>query len=220
MKNCINMFEQLWHGTKSIIPGLTMSTSGILLLLVGGVTAGIGLLYNNFMIIIGSMLLSPIGESIIRMALGYHYWLPRTGMIKEGFIATIVQMTMSVLIGYVMGLVNIEYGNPLKMPTTEMENRVKPRNYLLDYALALLMGFILGYSLIRTNSTALVGLRLSLAVLPALVNAGLYISMAHYEKDMKKYNEYMNNGYKLVGLVSIYLVGILMTSIIGFYLFC
>lgn len=208
------------NGGDAVIPGLTMNLSGILLLLIGAVTAGIGLLYNNFMVIIGSMLLSPIGDSLIRIALGYLYWLPKTNMMTQGLIATIAQMMMSILIGYVMGIINIENGKPLKMPTTEMENRVKPRNYIKDYILALLMGFILGYSLIRTNSTALVGLRLCLAVLPALVNGGLYMAMAHYETDMKKYNEYMNNCYKMIRLVSIYLIGVLLTTIIGFYMFC
>jgi uncharacterized membrane protein len=220
MKDCINMFNKMMYGSGAIIPGLTMNMSGILLLIIGGITAGIGLLYNNIMIIIGSMLLSPIGDSIIRLALGYLYWKPNTTMITDGIIGIIAQFSMSILIGYIMGITNKEYSEPLKMPTTEMNNRVKPRNYIKDFILALLMGFILGYSLIYTNSTALVGLRLSLAVLPALVNGGLYIAMAHYEKDNDKYNEYMYNGAKMVGLVSIYTIGVLFTTIIGFYMFC
>ena len=217
MAKCINMMT-LKQGQDALLSGMTMNLTNIILIIIGSITAGIGLLYNNFMVIIGSMLLSPIGNSIIRLSLGYNY-LDRKMMI-EGLTSMVAQFVLAFVFGYIMGMVNIENGEPMKMPTEEMEKRVKDRNYKIDYILSLLMGFILAYSLIYTQSTALVGLRLSLAVLPALVNGGLYISMAHYENDMKKYEEYMENGKKMFRLVTVNLLGVLFTTIVGFHYFC
>lgn len=217
MARCINMMT-LKQGQDALLSGMTMNLTNMILIVIGSITAGIGLLHNNFMVIMGSMLLSPIGNSIIRFSLGYIY-LNRK-MMMEGFISMIAQFILGFVFGYIIGIINIEMGETVKMPTEEMEKRVKDRNYKIDYLLSLLMGFILAYSLIYTQSTALVGLRLSLAVLPALVNGGLYISMAHYEKDIKKYEEYIESAKKMFRLVTINLLGVLFTTVIGFHYFC
>jgi uncharacterized membrane protein len=217
MTQCLAVLANI-QDKAGILDGYTLSLTSIILILVGGITAGIGLLYNNFLIVVGSMLMSPIGNSIIRYSLGFTYNKPY--LIGQGINAMIAQIVIALTIGYIMGIVNIEYGEPLQMPTDQMENRVGERNYYTDFIVALLMGFVLAYSLIFTQTTALVGLRLCLAVLPALVNAGLYTAKAHYETDIEKYYENMYKARRSFILVMINLAGVTFTTMLGFYLFC
>ena len=53
------------------------------------------------------------------------------------------QIVIGLVIGYMMGTINNNNDNGFDLPTEEMESRAIEKNYITDFLLALLCGFIL-----------------------------------------------------------------------------
>lgn len=217
MKNCLSLVSDV-QNNLGIVQGLTLSINSIIFIVVGSIIASFGLFYNSYPTILGSMLISPVGNSIIRYSLGYVYSYHL--FMKQGFQSLTAQIVIGLVIGYSMGLINNYVGNKYKLPSDEMEARLNTENYSTDFAIALLCGFILAYSLIYKQIVAIVGLGLVVAVLPPLVNSGIYISMAHISNDLDEYNMNMSKALKTFSLAIINILGISFACIIGLYAFC
>lgn len=217
MKNCLALVSNV-QNNLGIVQGLTLSVNSIIFIIVGAIIATFGLFYNSYPTILGSMLISPVGNSIIRYSLGYIYTYHM--FMKQGFQSLTAQIVIALVIGYSMGLINNYAGNRYKLPTDEMEARLNTENYSTDFMIALLCGFILAYSLIYKQIVAIVGLGLVVAVLPPLTNAGIYTSMAHTSQSLEEYNMNMSKALKTFSLAIINILGISFACIIGLYVFC
>lgn len=217
MKNCLELITNI-QKQSGIVQGLTLSLDSIIFIIVGSLISGFGLLYNNYITVLGSMLISPIGSAIIRYSLGYRYaYRP---FLIQGVNSLIAQAVIGLTIGYMMGIINKETGEKFKIPTEEMSSRTNQDNYISDFTISLLCGFILSYSILHKEIVPITGLSLVVAVLPPIVNAGLYISIAHSAKSLEDYHKNMLNARKTFLLAVLNVVGISLSTIIGFYIFC
>jgi uncharacterized hydrophobic protein (TIGR00271 family) len=216
MLNCLKTITEI-QKTTGIVSGLTLSSNGIIFIIIGSIIAGFGLFYNNYAIILGSMLISPIGNSILRYSVGYIYGhLPFIG---EGVQSILAQIAIGITFGYLMGTINNQT-KTFNVPTKEMEDRTLTQTYMTDFTISLLCGFIFAYSVLYNQTSALVGLSVCVSVLVPLVNSGIYTAIAHNEKDIDKYNENMTKALKTFILAILNIIGISFTCMIGFYIFC
>jgi uncharacterized hydrophobic protein (TIGR00271 family) len=216
MSNCLKIIAEI-QKNSGFVSGLTLSLNGIIFIIIGSIISCLGLFYNSYAIVLGSMLISPIGNSIVRYSLGYIYG--HTPFIGQGVQSILAQIAISITIGYTMATLNIQT-KTFKLPTKEMENRTSSDKYITDFIISLLSGFILAYSLIYKQTTALVGLSLVVSVLPPLVNSGIYTAIAHNEKNIDNYNENMSKALRTFILAIMNILGISFTCMIGFYIFC
>jgi uncharacterized hydrophobic protein (TIGR00271 family) len=217
MNNCLKIAIDM-QNKYGIVQGLTLSLPGIIFIIIGSIIATFGLFYNAYPVVLGSMLISPIGNSIMRYCLGYVF--NSSGFMTQGINSLMAQIVIGLVIGYIMETVNYHIGDKFNLPTEEMESRTSTKNFVTDFLIALLCGFILAYSIIHNQIFAIVGLSMVVAVLPPLVNTGVYISMAHHEHNIDKYNNNMTKAVRTFMLAMINIVGISFASIIGLYLFC
>lgn len=217
MNPCLALIADI-QKQSGIVEGLTLSFSGMVYIMIGSVIASLGLLYDNYIVVLGSMCISPIGNSIIRYALGYTYgYYP---FVSQGLKSLVTQMIIGILIGYTMGHVNKRLGEPLHPPTKEMEKRTNIDYFLTEFMLASLCGLVLAYSIIHNQIVPIVGLSLVVAVLPPIVNSGLYVAMAHDAPDKKTYDDNIGKALRTFTLALINIAGLSVMTILGFYIFC
>jgi uncharacterized membrane protein len=216
MLKCLEIISEIQR-KSGIVSGLTLSLDSIIFIIIGSIIAGLGLFYNSYAIILGSMLISPIGNSIVRYSLGYIYY--HMLFVSQGVQSILAQIAIGITIGYVMATLN-NITKTFNVPTIEMEKRTSTDKYITDFSISLLCGFILAYSLIYKQANALVGLSLVVSVLAPLVNSGMYTAIAHNQKDIDKYNENMSKALKTFTLAILNILGISFTCMLGFYIFC
>ena len=98
------------------------------LLCVASTIAGIGLATNNTVVIVASMLVSPIMGPVLALTFGsiIHNWpLMRLGLTNE-----LLSLAICIVIGFLIGVVAILVGTDGTWPTPEMRAEVSPRGWL------------------------------------------------------------------------------------------
>lgn len=143
----------------------------VMLLLSGGI-ATLGLSQDSAATVIGSMVVAPLGGPIVALGATIALVWPHE-TVKMG--ATIVAgAAMVVLLAYVIGL-----GLPQALPTAQILARTSPD--LRDLGVALLAGAAGAYAQTRASlSSALVGVAIAVALVPPLAAAGLLLEGGHY----------------------------------------
>lgn len=160
--------------------------------ILASILASVGLTTNNYTAIIGSMVLSPIGEVIIKGVLSNY--------LKEDFNTIRIFLFiifLSLLIGFLWGVlyinINISSGFYKKktFPTREMLDRAEISNAVFMIPIALVCGIVLPVAIRNKNISQLVGISISVALLPPLVNMGIALS-TYTDKEIYDY-QYVKN---------------------------
>lgn len=173
-------------------------SSPILFSILSGILASIGLGTNSYSTIIGSMLLSPIGnlinvkniydilnEANVPMKRKYQSWI-----VSLIFVVVIV-VGIGYLIGKIFGLVKNPFTNePLtkEWPTKEMKERANPMNVIYLVFIALTCAVALPLSILMNNPIRAVAIGIATALVPPLANIGLSLSM---KRETKEQNDYV-----------------------------
>ncbi len=128
------------------------------------------------------------------------HWIPhkKGEQPKKYDITTILWVSgwvciIAILVGLICGLVFYHIqktqDNPsFILPTAEMESRAKIENAWGMFFIAGVAGFILPWAIRRKNTIKLVGINIATALLPPLVNVGLYLGIKiirHVENNKK-----------------------------------
>lgn len=142
-------------------------------IILGSIISAIGLLYDQESVVLGSMLLSPLGIPIVQYIIGlfkndYIYFIKHVFTL---FILCII----SVITGIIISFLN-QYKQVFKKPSQQMKSRAKNGSFLkIESFIAFLAGITMIVGTIYPNMIALSGLALIVAFLPPLVNSGLYL---------------------------------------------
>lgn len=143
----------------------------IVLTILAGVLASLGLLGNNAAVIIGSMVVSPLMGPITGTAMG-------TVLSKrEMFMDSIKAEAVGILLAIALGLF-LTYLFPGAGPTSEILARSRPN--IADMALAIASGFAAGVALSGGLESTLVGVAVAASLLPPAANIGVGIALAQY----------------------------------------
>ncbi|XP_059488873.1 uncharacterized protein LOC132204399 [Neocloeon triangulifer] len=156
-----------------------------MLLLVAGLVAALGLVENSSVILVASMLISPLMGPILAGTFGTvirDRQLQRVGIVHELF-----GLLMCLVIGFVFGLVIASIvdhwpDDPnASWPTEEMKARGLLRSLWVGVLIALPSGAGVALSVLGGNAGSLVGVAISASLLPPAVNAGLLWALAVVE---------------------------------------
>jgi len=146
----------------------------IMLIMVAGVLALFGLITDNVIVIVASMLVSPLMGPILAVTFGLAMYDKE--MIKRGLFGELVGIFMALLIGFFGGLVAIPaVGHAF--PTQEMWSRSDPRGLVVGIAIAIPSGIGVALSVLGNNTSSLVGVAISASLLPPAVNTGVFLAM-------------------------------------------
>ncbi len=139
--------------------------------------AAAGLVMNNSEIIVASMLISPIMVHVNAVTFGS---LSRDArLVQRGSIGIAVGSLIGTSFGALAGL----YFSPTMVLTDEMLARTMVVNLKWSFLVAFLSGLAAGVSLLQTDATGnLIGVAISTSVLPPIVNFGLLLPNAIYNR--------------------------------------
>ncbi|QPC81260.1 TIGR00341 family protein [Phototrophicus methaneseepsis] len=191
--------EQIvWMAKDSVLPDLDY----IVLLSVAAVIATLGLLMSSSAVIIGAMLVAPLMQPIISLAVGL--CTARINLMRQALV-TIVLSALGVLaIGFTSGVLL-----SATVVTKEMLGRAYPSP--LDAGVALAAGFIGAYATARKDiPAALAGVAIAAALVPPICTAGVSLSLGEWRVAIGAALLFVTNlvSITLVGAVVFYWAGL------------
>ncbi|XP_050403275.2 uncharacterized protein LOC126819336 [Patella vulgata] len=155
----------------------------MILVLLASLIAATGLVENSSVVIVASMLISPLMGPILAIVFGI---VIRNGSLwKLGLRTELIGLLMCIIIGFVFGLVpggmslnGANWGSTDDFPTIEMSSRGVPRSLGIGLLIALPSGAGVALSVLGGNMGSLVGVAISASLLPPIVNAGVFWALS------------------------------------------
>ncbi|MBD3189899.1 MAG: TIGR00341 family protein [Candidatus Heimdallarchaeota archaeon] len=153
---------------QTIDPLTNLDFNYIAFTLLCSILAAMGLINNDTITILASMIISPTMGPIIGAAFGAVVWDKR--ILKRSMIAEGLGIVLSIIVGILVGLI---------FPPEEIPEFVIARGeaHLITLIIAIATGLTAGICFVSRFSTELVGVAAAAALLPVTVNIGLAIGM-------------------------------------------
>jgi uncharacterized hydrophobic protein (TIGR00271 family) len=149
----------------------------VALVLVASSLALLGLAVNSTVVIVASMLVSPLMGPILAVTFGVvvaDYDLAKLGLRSE-----LYGLFMCVVVGFVGGLIAAPLCvDEYTWPTEEMSSRGEWTGLIVGIMIAIPSGVGVALSVLGNNTSSLVGVAISASLLPPAVNTGLLIAFA------------------------------------------
>jgi len=148
-----------------------LSLDFLALLIIASILAGIGLITNSTVVIVASMLVSPIMGPVMGMTFGARVndW----ALAKSSFFNEAVSLLISVGIGGGIGFTASWSEGAEDWPTEEMISRGDVTGLITGICIAIPSGMGVALSILGNNTASLVGVAISASLLPPAVNAGI-----------------------------------------------
>lgn len=185
----------------------------ILYTLIGSIICAIGLLSDSQTVVVGTMLISPLGLVIVKLALSL---LTNKMNFYKDLIIMILLVIVIYIIGFIIGHINSIY-NLYNIPNNEMENRIKTQNLVLTHILiAFLSGILLAHTTLKSDYITLTGVGIAISILPPIVSSGIYHNLYYNFGD----NENIRKGNLNLLISGINLLFIFITCLITMNFIC
>jgi len=159
--------EELEQNVSSLVK---IDFNYISFVVLSSVIAAMGLVTDNNITLIASMIVAPLMGPIVAMAFGAV--TSNQKILKGGAFAELIGMLISILIGFIIGLV---YNFSQTEPSTFIIVRGEPN--IVDLIIAIASGLTAGICFVSGTSLALVGVAAAAALLPVVVNVGIALGM-------------------------------------------
>ncbi|XP_067003055.2 uncharacterized protein [Anabrus simplex] len=157
---------------QGVKAGASLTFDFIALLLVAGFLSALGLVENSTVVLVASMLISPLMGPILAGTLGTMIadrYLQKMG-IRNELLGLLTCLIIGFLFGCAIGLSTDKWGDG-EWPTEEMTSRGKVRSLWVGLLIALFSGAGVAISTLADYTGSLVGVAISASLLPPAVNA-------------------------------------------------
>ncbi|UJR07157.1 hypothetical protein I4U23_011445 [Adineta vaga] len=152
-----------------------LSFDFVLLLSLASMLAAVGLLENSSVILVASMLVSPLMNPIMGIVFGIS--VHEKSLWRQGVRNELIGLVLCILWGFVIGLcttyAGTNWGSSSSFPTPEMKSRGDLKRLWVGVLIALPSGAGVALSILGGNTGSLVGVAISASLLPPAVNCGL-----------------------------------------------
>lgn len=185
---------------KSILSGLQIKGSPLIILLCAIVIASVGLQVNSTAVVIGAMLISPIMSSIL--AIGYGAATYNINIVKKGFLLISIQIIIALI-----GSTLFFFVSPINIPSDELMARTSPSFY--DVLIALFGGIAGIIGTTRVEKTNVIpGVAIATALMPPLCTVGFGIANADFFYVQKAFYLFAINAFYII-LATFFIVRIM-----------
>eukprot|EP00457_Paulinella_chromatophora_P003673 gb/GEZN01003681.1/.p1 GENE.gb/GEZN01003681.1/~~gb/GEZN01003681.1/.p1 ORF type:complete len:624 (-),score=73.18 gb/GEZN01003681.1/:187-2058(-) len=168
------------HVYKTITSGSELTFDFLMMVITAGALAGVALATNNTVVIVASMLVSPMMGPILGITFGFV--IKSKALVLKALRVELFGLCVCICLGFVVGSLFGHKGQThWGWPTQEMKSRTSIPGLLIGVAIAVPSGVGVAISVLTVNSSSLVGVAISASLLPPCVNAGLLFSMALWE---------------------------------------
>ena len=147
----------------------------LMLVVVASILALLGLAYNNVVVIVASMLVSPIMGPVVAVTFGTI--IKDWSLVKMGLGSESISLAICVLTGFLLGLVMVPFTETLDWPTEEMNSRGEIMGLVSGILVAIPSGIGVALSILGNNTSSLVGVAISASLLPPAVNTGILLAV-------------------------------------------
>lgn len=155
------------------IKGLALlNPTFIALIFLAGVLASFGLIYDNVIIIIASMIIAPLLAPIALTVLGT--MTPKNIFSKKAMIAEVVGLVIIIVIGLIVGAI-FNWTNPEYIINSE-QIAIRTNPGIGDIIFAIASGLAAGLFIIRGESTSIVGVAVAASLCPPAANVGVLLA--------------------------------------------
>ncbi|OXA40543.1 uncharacterized protein LOC110860701 [Folsomia candida] len=167
---------------QSVKANAILTFDYIVLILVAGMIAGLGLVDDSAVNVVASMLVSPLMGPIMAMTFGavIRDWQ----LVRIGIISELVGLLLCLLVGFIFGIL-LQVPGPGgpwdkidQWPTPQMVARSETRALIVGVLVAIPSGAGVALSILAGNSGSLVGVAISASLLPPAVNCGILWGLA------------------------------------------
>ncbi|CAF1547769.1 unnamed protein product [Adineta ricciae] len=152
-----------------------LSFDFVLLLSLASMLAAVGLLENSSVILVASMLVSPLMNPIMGIVFGVS--IHEKSLWRQGVQNELIGLILCILWGFFIGLctthAETNWGSSSSFPTPEMKARGDLKRLWVGVLIALPSGAGVALSILGGNIGSLVGVAISASLLPPAVNCGL-----------------------------------------------
>jgi len=155
---------------KNLEDTSTFSLDFFTFILLSALVAGVGLILNSAIILIASMILSPLMSPILGVSFGIAS--KEFKMVKIGILEQFLGLIISIGTGMLIGVLGLVFLNPPSI-TAQMMARGYPN--LFDLVVAICAGIAVGIGITGSIKTSLIGVAIAVALMPPAVNIGLAI---------------------------------------------
>jgi len=177
---------------QDITESASLSKTYITLVILASIVAAIGILYNDVAIVIGSMVIAPLLNPNIALALSTT--LAESNLAKRAVITSIIGYAIAFFIGIIFGMFMKEEANAYHV--------ISRSNITLMYILLALSAGIAGsLSVTKGVPQALVGVMVAVALLPPLVTGGLLAGSMQF--------------YHALGAILLFMVNVVCINLAG-----
>jgi uncharacterized hydrophobic protein (TIGR00271 family) len=159
-----------------ILDGNSISFDFLIMLIGASIIAGLGLAVNSDVMVVASMLVSPLMGPILAFTFGAAVHDKK--MMKSGCKNETFAFLLTMLIGFILGLCLTPFAQRLRWPTDEMSARGDTTNLLVGVIFAVASGMVVGVAVTGGGVNSLVGVAISASLLPPVVNIGMQFAFA------------------------------------------
>ena len=166
---------------NQIRAGADFTFDYVALVILASSIAFFGLLENSSVVLVASMLVSPIMGPILAGVFGAV--ISDKSLLKRGIYLELLSLGGCIIVGFLYGLVfcpwiktyglGVQNDNYL-WPTDEMISRGNPRSLYVGLLIAIPSGAGVALSVLGGNAGSMVGVAISASLLPPAVNCGLF----------------------------------------------
>lgn len=210
--NCDKLLNNYFNSVHTT--GL-LSQSQMFGVLTSSALSVVGLIYNDYSVLLGAMLTSPMGSPARYQGLSViggetsHIW-------------TVLRMiTVMAVIAFGFGFISVfinEHIHFAELPTPNMEKLSNMLFMKTNFIIGCISGLATPFAIKFNQTIAMTGLRLAVSVLPATVNSGMYVGLSLLHEDKRK--EYQLRAWRSFQITLANLMGMWLSSMVGFYLIC
>lgn len=166
---------------NQIRAGADFTFDYVALVILASSIAFFGLLENSSVVLVASMLVSPIMGPILAGVFGAV--ISEKSLLKRGIYLELLSLGGCIIVGFLYGLIFCpwikHYGLGVQnddylWPTDEMISRGNPRSLYVGLLIAIPSGAGVALSVLGGNAGSMVGVAISASLLPPAVNSGLF----------------------------------------------
>eukprot|EP00164_Ancoracysta_twista_P007390 GFYU01010482.1.p1 GENE.GFYU01010482.1~~GFYU01010482.1.p1 ORF type:complete len:556 (-),score=97.99 GFYU01010482.1:136-1803(-) len=236
-----------WEEIHDAVQGATdMSETFWVMLICAAVIAALGLATNSAVMVVASMLISPLMGPILSFTYGATILSNKNQRtleegkkmvikgIKNELIAGLVTFICGLVLGLLLVALPVHFPRDNFWPTDEMTGRGRRDNLITGLIFAIASGFVVGHAVTGGGINSLVGVAISASLLPPVVNAGMLLALAsigphiYDTTDESVYNRprdlpYVINPDQLMSMagtsIGLYLMNLLVIFVVCFGVF-
>ena len=197
-----------------------LESNVIIYTIIASVIASFGFLHNASIPIIGSMLISPVLSPLYNVL--SRYVSNKPSKLLKGVSFHLFLLVICALVGFIAVSIN-ESVKLYPEETQEMSSRTEYEHIITDIGVASMCGIGIAFAILRGDIITRVGFGIAITVLPAMVNAGMYLGLTYqyYLKNNKeKQKEYLDKCCKTGTLTIVNVLSCMLMSFIFLSGYC